>query len=491
MTAITDTVGHTVEAKSERQPGRLWHLAVTYALFTFAFGTINSLLVLYLVQKLQFSSGAAYSLFAAFNSLMFTLPLIGGYFAVKFGYRPVTFVGLVICLAGLFCLSLPSLHMMYLGLAIFTIGNGMFTPTLWCLVGFCYDKEDKRRDSGYTLFYIIFNAGFVVSTFLGGYLVRFCGYNTTFFIGALVSSLSILLIIPLLKSYKAYPGRSIDADTSLKLPWRILIVVVLSVIGIPFAVLLLQYVQWDSAFLWFLALAGSAGVLILAVKQPTALAKFKLIAFLILSIASVFFWSLYMLEPSLITIFIDHNVQRNIANFVIPPSAYYGLDPFFILTLGLFFSWLWKFLSKRGKDLSLPTKFSLSLLFMGSGYWLFTLGIHFANAEHLTNMSWIIFGYLCLTTAELLLSPIGMSMVGRLSPRGKEGALMGMWQLFTGLSAVISGYLARSAVVPDSATPQMTNPIYMHTFFYIGLAAIAAGVVMVLCIPLIKGLINR
>ena len=100
-----------------------------------------------------------------------------------------------------------------------------------------------------------------------------------------------------------------------------------------------------------------------------------------------------MLEPSLLTIFIAHNVNRVIAGYDIPPSSFYGILPAYIVIQGFFLSNLWKRLAVKNKDFSIPSKFSAALFAVGIGYWILVLGISLTNPHHLLSAYWILIAY--------------------------------------------------------------------------------------------------
>lgn len=378
---------------------------------------------------------------------------------------------------------------MYIGVAMFVVGTGLTAPNSYALVGLCYYQHDIRRDSAFTIYYLLFNLGFLFSTTAGGYFVRYFGYSTTFLIAAFALLCALIIFCSSLKFIQPAPGSSMTPTVNWKSWQIILLFMIAGIVGIPLCVFLFEHVTLNNLLLWILAVGSCIGIIIMAAKQKEKLDKYKVWAFLILSIISIAFWALYMLEPSLLTVFIQKNVNRHIAGFIIPPSTYYGLDALFVIILGIGFSWLWKFLSKKNKDISLPGKFAGSLLSMGLGYLVIVLGIQLVGGDYLTNSSWIVLAYVLFASAELLISPIGLAMVGRLMPKGKDGLGMGIWQVFTGLSAVISGYLANMAVVPSTGEPLETNPIFAHALLKIGLGTIVVGIIAIILTPFIKRLI--
>lgn len=473
-----------------KHPLALWCLASVDAFYCFGFGMITSLLVLYLTESLHISQATSYNIFAAMMSLLFTVPLIGGYLAGKLGYKYAAVVGLVVALAGTLILCIHSSIAMFVGVSAFVVGNGLFTPATYSLIGLSYAKHDVRRDSGYTIFYLLFNIGFLISSIAGGFIATYIGYNVAFLISVVALLIALIILIFCLKLIQPAEGSSMLPQVSWQSSKIVLALIAACVIGVPICVALLEHVKLDNALLWILTIGACVMILWYAKEQKDKFVRYRLIAFLILSIISVAFWSLYMLEPSLLTIFIEKNVDRTFGSFTIPPSTYYSLDAFFVITLGIFFSWLWHYLSHHNKDVSLPTKFASSLIAMGVGYLVIVLGIALSGSSHLTSSFWIVLAYIFFASAELLISPIGLSMVGRLMPAGKDGLGMGIWQLFCGLSAIISGYLANMAVVPASGTPLTTNPIFASAITKIGLGTVIAGIVAALLIPKIKKLLK-
>ncbi|MDF2691134.1 MAG: hypothetical protein K0S29_989 [Gammaproteobacteria bacterium] len=468
----------------DKHPKSLWVLSASSIFYCFAFGTITSLLTLYLIQKLGMKSADAYNLFAALLSLLFTLPLLGGFLGQRLGYKTSIIAGSILCMVSCFLLCLPDLVYQYLGIAGFAAGNAFVTPNMYALVGLGYKEHDINRNSGYTLYYLIFNFGFLASIFSAGIIAQYFGYPAAFALSGILLLVSIAIFIGFKHWIISDEGPKNLAFSSISL----------TVLGLGLSVLafvLLRHLALNNVLLWILVVGASIGMLYYAFKQKDKIARYKMLALLILCILSIGFWSLYMLEPSLLTVFIAQNVNRHLFNFTIPASSYYSLDSFFVIILGFFFSWLWKFLAKRNQEPSLPTKFALSLTTMGAGYLVFVLGIMLVdNQAALVNSGWIVLGYALLASAELMISPIGLSMIGVLMPKGNEGLGMGIWQTFTGLSGIISGYLANLAVTPDSGTPVQTNPIFAASLLKIGLGTVIIGVIAACLVPFIKKLLK-
>lgn len=470
-------------------PKGLWVVSSMMGINCFGFIAINSLLVFYVTSIYHMSTSKAYLLSATYNSLLFTIPVIAGYISSKLGYKRAITIGLINCILGLLIISLHSLQTVYYGLGLYTAGVGFFVISILVMPGKFYAKDDKRRDSGYTLFYIIMNAGFLVGGIISSILAEKLNYHITFIIGAAVTGLALLQYYLGRKLITPFEAGSIDPVIK-KHPlinWVGLIVATSLLTAL--STYLLKHTLNDDILVFIIVGVVSLLIIASALMQKTLIAKLKLIAFLLLCYISVGFWSLYTLSPNLLSVFVEKNVDRNFFNlFTIPPATYFSFESFFVIVVGAIFSVLWLRLAKKNKNPSTPTKFSLSLLIMGSGFLLMALGIVFANSNGYSSMIWITLCYACMACAELLINPIALSAIGRLAPQRMEGAMMGTWQLFTGLSGVVAGLLTKLAVAPKHETVQLTNPIYQQAFIKIGLMTVALGIIAAILIPFLKKL---
>lgn len=474
-----------------KHPSIVWYLAIAAALMSIPFGVINSLLVLYLQQVMHVNSHVQYAIFSAYNALLFILPLIGGFTAGRFGYKKSLVFSTFLCVIGTLILTVPTMHAMTLGLSFFATGVGMYVPTYLVLVGKIYAREDARRDSGYTLVYVISNIGFLISAFLGGYIQRYFSFGTAFIIGGLIMALLFLSFPWMLHRVKGMNGEVIPALSRSSEPVKFVWIILITLLTLPVCNWLLNHAQLSNNLLLGLVVVEIIGVIIMAMLQPTKRDRLRLLAFLILSITSMGFWALYILEPSLLTIFIQSNVNRNLFGLDIPPSVFYGLDPFFIILLGSILTVVWLKLHQANRDPSLPAKFTLSLLSMGIGMGIFALSIVLSGFDVKTSLWWVVFGYFFLTLGELLISPIGQAMVGKLVPVGQEGLMMGVWQTFVGMSAAVADYFAEMATVPEKASYVQSSHIYFKAFLTITVVTLILTGISWLIVPFVKKAIGQ
>jgi POT family proton-dependent oligopeptide transporter len=484
---------HCDHEHRQKHSSGLFKISFSASLFCISFGLIASLLVLYLTQVMGFTEKQAYALFGAYFSLIFALPVIGGYLGSYFGSKRSMFWAnfLLIMGSGLLAFSQNHIQLVYLGLAFFASGTAIYAPTYLTLQGKLYARNDHRRESAYTLSYVITNLGFLISSVMAGYIQKYFDYHICFLLGALISLVPLALFYFLIRPIEAHQESSLEPLTKLSSGFAWLGLIISSLILVGACLFLLEHANLNNILLIILASLGILVVLYLAFTRESPKDRARLFIFVLLSVLSVGFWTVYTLEPSLLTIFVQNNVDRKIFGFEIPAPVFYGLNPFFIVTVGLGLSYLWVYLRNKGKDFSLSAKFTFSLSSLVVGLLLLAGLIWLTGEGNLLNLWWIVLVYFFLTLAELLISPIGQAMVGRLAPEGFEGGLMGVWQMFCGLSAALSGFLAQWFNVPEKATLHQSNPIYMHGFLVMGGIALIMAVISFLLMSPIRRALNQ
>ena len=174
-------------------------------------------------------------------------------------------------------------------------------------------------------------------------------------------------------------------------------------------------------------------------------------------------------------------------------SVFQSANPVYILIFGLVFTWLWAFLGKRGLDPSTPVKFALGLAQLGLGFLALYIGATQPDSRGMVSLSWLLLGYLLHTTGELCLSPVGLSMVTKLSPKNLISTIMGAWFLATAFSGFLAGQIAKVTGVGGEGEeinvlppPAQTLDTYAEVFQIIAFLAIGSGVLVLLISPVLK-----
>lgn len=192
----------------------------------------------------------------------------------------------------------------------------------------------------------------------------------------------------------------------------------------------------------------------------------------------------------------ENNVGMGVGKRVeeIPASTFQSVNPIYILLFGLVFTALWGFLSKRGREPSTPVKFSLGLLQLGLGFAAFWYGAQTSNERGMVLLSWLYLGYLLQTTGELCISPVGLSMISKLSPGHLVSTVMGTWFLATAFSQYLAAIISQfTGVKSEGGTSGMVVPpptetvhLYGDVFGKIAVAAIISALICFSLVPLLK-----
>jgi POT family proton-dependent oligopeptide transporter len=472
-----------------KQPVSLWSLSLSYSLFMVIFCNLLASITLYLMQDLHLSQTQSYQMFGAYASMLFTLPLLGGYLCGRYGYRSATLIGLAFCVIGTACLIAQIPTLTYLGLSAFLAGNAFFTPGCWCLVDHIYGKDDRRREVGFTLFYLLFNVGGVLGILIGGYISETFSPVYTFIGATILLVLNLMFTGMTLSSLKFGEGRFVKAAVDqprLKLTLKLF---ACGVLMIAMAILLFNYAAVNNVLTVIAAVLAALSLLWIAKRQPKGQARSQVIAFTVLTVFAGLFWTMYNLEPSLISVFVSTNVYQDFFGIHIPAESFFAFEGFFIVVNGLILSRYWTYLSKKDKFIPLPTKFGIALVLIGCGYLFLKLLLWITGGLVPLKGITMIWAYCFFAAGELFLGPLGISMVGKLSPPGQEGYFMGVWTLFTGLGGVLGGWVAILVIIPDHMSFSESSHVYGHWFMLVGIIGVILGFIMMAFSPWLKKLI--
>ena len=208
----------------------------------------------------------------------------------------------------------------------------------------------------------------------------------------------------------------------------------------------------------------------------------RMIALVIFMVINIVFWACFEQAGTSLTLFADRNVSREILGWTMPASMTQFFNPAFIIIFGSIFSVMWVKLDQLGKNPSIPMKFALGILQLGAGFLITLVGLQFADEQAMVPLLTLVFLYLLHTTGELFLSPIGLSMVTKLSPKSMAGTAMGGWFLSFaianyagGLIATLTGGHGDSGEELDAAAGLMK---YTEVFSTIGWTCVGIAVLI-------------
>ena len=221
----------------------------------------------------------------------------------------------------------------------------------------------------------------------------------------------------------------------------------------------------------------------------------KMIVAIVLVVFSVVFWTLFEQAGSSMTLFADRNTDRHvIGNYVMPAAQTQIFNPIFIVIFAPLFSIMWIALSKRGLEPSIPVKFAIGLVLVGLGFLVLVYGSKFAGGDFQVALFWLAMAYLLHSLGELCISPVGLSMITKLSIPRVVGLMMGVWFLSSSMAQYVGGIVAQFASV-ETVGGQVTNlgkslATYVGVFQTIGIISIGFGVVLFVLSPFLKRMMH-
>lgn len=423
----------SISQQKKGHPGGLYLLFFTEMWERFSYYGMRAILVLYLTKKLTegglgMDKSEALLLYGYFAGAVYFTPLIGGWLADKFlGKRLSITIGGITMMIGQFVLfGVNNLTGLYLGLLLLIIGNGFFKPNISTLVGGLYEEGDVRRDGAFSIFYMGINLGAFLAPIVIGVLTDNIfattnadgtiayGYKYGFLSAGIGMLLGQVLFNSLAQKYLGDLGKK------------------------PVAV-----AHNDSKTSTNLQSTNPETGKVLYSKEEYQ----RIAVIFILFLFGVFFWAGFEQAGSSLTLYTDKFIDRTVFGYEIPVAIFQSVNPLFIVLLAPVFGIFW--VSPIGRKLTTPIKMGLGMIILGIGFW-FMLG---AVAERAANgnpedtankaaLLWLIITYLFHTVGELCLSPVGLSVVTKLSPPKLASILMAVWMLSSSFANIIGGKIA-------------------------------------------------
>jgi POT family proton-dependent oligopeptide transporter len=330
--------------------------------------------------------------------------------------------------------------MFFIGLGLLAAGNGFFKPNISTIVGTLYAQKDARRDSAFTIFYMGINVGAMLASFSAG-IAQDWGWYLAFLVAGLGMIAALVIFIAGLSQIR---GRGLPPEGATLGVGRFRIPnVVLLAIGVCVFIPLAGYLMAHPAWVQNLVALVAGPVLVYLLYEIWRAAREeagRMIVIVVLCCFSMIFWGFFELQGSTITRFTELEVNLHVFRWELPAAFVANfVNPFLIIGLSIPFSWLWVWLDRKRIEPSSPLKFSLGLLQLGLGFLMLWIGAAQAQHSGKSSLVWLMLGYLLFTTGELCLSPVGLSMVTKLSPARLVGMFMGVWFLVSALANVITG----------------------------------------------------
>jgi proton-dependent oligopeptide transporter, POT family len=496
-----------------KYPRQIWSLFFSEMWERFCFYGMRGMLVFFMITELSMKEGESQLQFGAIQAFVYAFTFVGGLFADKIlGFRKSLFWGGLLMIVGSVILATDPHKFFFLGIAFTVVGTGFFKPNISSMVGQLYKPNDERADAGFSLFY----AGINLGALLGGYICISIGklgyielgklqlgkglisaehqWNIAFGLAAFVMVISLINFVFTQRSLGTIglqPGHPDNEVKSASIPkWKDYSVYVLSLIFVPIIMVMVAKTEYTDYFMW------TIGPLTLIyffyeMTKVTPSERKKLWAALIFILFSILFWGIYEQSGGSLNVFAGRNLNKDLL----------GLDPngvnnsggaFFIIFLAPLLGLLWIWLNKRKTEPNTIVKFGLGFCFLGWGYYLLYTTKFFANFQGITSLNFFTIALLVITLGELCLSPIGLSIMTKLSTKNLQGMMMGMWFLASAYGQYVAGIIgAGLATTKEGSSNYDALITYTDGYKQLALYAVIAGMVLISISPLVKKLMQE
>ena len=482
-----------IQSFEGKYPKQLWSLFFSEMWERFSFYGMRGMLTFFMVNQLMMKDDVANLQYGATQAFVYAFTFIGGLFADKIlGFRKSLFWGGLLMITGSLILAIDPKEFFFLGISFNVIGTGFFKPNISTMVGSLYKAGDGRRDAGFSLFY----SGINIGALLGGYACIAIGksysWNLAFGLAAIVMTISLLTFIFTQKKLGPI-GLSPFKDDNKKRKWYEYAVYLGSLLIIPVIMKMVTKTEYTD---WFMYIIGPIALLYLFYEMTkfSAAERKKLLAALVFIIFSILFWAFFEQSGGSLSLFAAGNLNDKLLGVIPldPNGVNNAANSLFVIIFAPILGIVWIWLNKRKKEPNTVVKFGFGFLFLSLAFYIFYATVFFANASGVTSLDVFTLAYLVITFGELCLSPIGLSIMTKLSPKPLQGMMMGMWFLASAYGQYVAGILGAGMSSPNQ-NASLSEKLVLYTSGYKQLAiyALVAGVILLIISPLVRKLMQE
>ena len=463
------------QKKEKGHPKGLWVLFGTEMWERFNFYGMRAILTLFLVNSLMMKEEETSIIYGGFLGLCYLTPMLGGFISDRFfGNRNCILLGGLMMATGQFFLfSSASIFasniglattLMWVALGIIVFGNGFFKPNISSMVGSLYPKQEKSKlDTAFTIFYMGINLG----AFLGQFICPMIGDVKdsggirdihAFKWGFLAASIAMLIGTAIFYSLKnkyvvtpdgkplgGLPSKNEASDFEEGESSKAIFSTKSLITALIAFVVLGSIIHYLFGQNWIYTLIYSSGLslagLIISDASLTKVERDRIIVIYIVAFFVIFFWAAFEQAGSSLTFIADYQTDRNIFGWQMPPSMIQIFNGLFVVMFAVPFSMLWDYLRRKNSEPISPMKQAFGLALIALSYFIIAHNVKDLGNNGLLAVKWLILLYLIQTCAELCLSPIGLSLVGKLSPKRFSSLLYGVFFLSNASGYALAGTL--------------------------------------------------
>jgi len=445
-------------------PKGLYTLFATEMWERFSYYGMRSLLVLYLTATVVnggfgLDRQAALEIYAIFTGLVYLTPILGGWVSDNLlGQRKTVYIGGLVMAIGQFVLAIGAfMHgwdsefrafVSHFGLGVLILGNGFFKPNISTMVGEFYDDNDPMKDSAFNIFYLGINLGAILGTFIAGGLGENVDWGWGFLTAGIGMVISVFWLNARERSLEHYglpPNTPKDQDKLDAKDWRDIFI---WVVGLVIGIVVLMNI-WDHLPESVTSIITYVGFTVIILGLGWVIAKgtkgaeewSRMAVIIVLAIFNVVFWAGFEQAGGTFSLFAKDNTDRMMFGWEMPATWFQNVNSLAILIGAPIFAGLWLWLDKKGWNPRTPIKFAIGLALATVAFWVMTQASNAAEGGDLVSPFWLVGVYVLLTLGELMLSPIGLSMITKLAPGKLVSVVMGLWMASFAAGNYLAGML--------------------------------------------------
>lgn len=444
MSVVTTTAPGALEAEgsrvAEKHPKGLYVLFFTEMWERFSFYTVGALWTLYVQNPTEgfgWTQDRATGIWANYLLFVYASPLIGGIIADrKLGYRKSVMIGGFLFMAGHALLAFRSVPVMFVALACLVLGNGFFKPNVSAMVGNLYPEGSHLKDRAYNIFYLGINVGAFLAPVVAEFMKARFGNHPAFFMGAIGMVISVSILWAFRRHVEQADRKAVAAPSSAA------------------------------------ATAVDAPPKGISHQNPIDLIPDarRVMALIVIFLVVIVFWMVFHQNQTTLTYWADENTDWNVTG-----TLSNAINPAWILILTFPLVWFWKKLDERGLEPSTPTKMAIGMCLTGLSFFVLYFAGKAGGDFGKVSPWWLISAYAVLTLGELMLSPMGLSLVSKVAPIRLRGLMMGGWFMATAIGNKLTGI----GVLWD-------NMLHSQFFALLGGMALAMAVILALLLKPLK-----
>ena len=475
-----------------KYPKQLWYLFFIEMWERFCFYGNRGMLTVFMVDVLLLSDKSANLKYGAIQAFVYAFTFIGGLFADKIlGFQKSLLWGGILMITGSVVLGISAHDYFYYGICLLIIGTGFFKPNISTMVGELYKEGDARRDAGFGLFYAGINVGALFGGAICVYVGKMYSWDVAFLLsgGFMILGLATFLVTKSKLGPIGLPPTTSNPSTAKRNQWM---VYAGSILILPCIYLMITNTRYTDIFMYVIGPATLIYLIYEMLKLGWEENK-KMLAALVFILLSILFWAFFEQSGGSLSLFAKDNLHTDLFFFNMDPNVINNSsNSLFVVIFSPLIGLLWIWLKRNKIEPNYFVKFGLAFLFLGGAFYVFYVNRFFADADGKTSLLVFTAAYFVITLAELLLSPIGLSLMTKLSPKKLWGVMMGLWFLASAYGQYVAGILGAGMASPDdNASASVKLDLYTEGYHQLAIYGIITGIVVIIAAPFLKKLMKN